>query len=238
MLLRLAWRYSRRARGTVERSALDLNEFSCEVTRRTMAPEKAPAFQFYPKDWETDLNVVPMTYEEEGVYFDLCRKLWMHKRLPSDLDQLRRLLKGNPTLRQMQAWWKKIGPCFTERNGLIFHKRIEIERRKQAARRKAQRANGLKGGRPKATGLPKETQPKALHLLLPTAVDQTPLPPKGGSRRTPKKLQAVIALQPKPEAVDQALETRRRRTEMAELGMTDSEIESVFEREYEARRRA
>lgn len=39
----------------------------------------------------------------------------------------------------------------------------------------------------------------------------------------------------KPDAVAQALETRRRREEMASQGMTDAQIEDVLEQEYQAR---
>lgn len=205
-----------------------------------MAPEKAPAFQFYPKDWDTDLNVVPMTYEEEGVYFALCRMIWMHKRIPSDLDQLRLFLKGQPSLKQLQIWWKKIGVCFIDRNGFLSQKRLERERRKQADRRKTQRRNGLKGGRPKAMGLPDsaapETHDKALHLHLPTAVVKNPLPPKGGSRKRHRGLREVP--QAKPEAVQQAIETRQRRDALSAQGLSPEAIEAQLEHEYEARRRA
>jgi hypothetical protein len=52
--------------------------------------EKSPAFQFYPREWDTDMNVIPMTYEEEGVYFALCRLFWLHGGLPANLDRARR----------------------------------------------------------------------------------------------------------------------------------------------------
>lgn len=120
-----------------------------------MAAEKAPAFQFYTKDWDTDANVIPMTYEEEGVYWAICRLVWNEKMVTANLDELRLLLKGKPSLLVIESWWIRIGRCFSDRNGFLFHKRIERERHKQAARRKTQRKNGLKGGRPKATANPR-----------------------------------------------------------------------------------
>jgi hypothetical protein len=39
-----------------------------------------------------------------------------------------------------------------------------------------------------------------------------------------------------PNAVRQAIETRQRREAMKAEGFSDEEIESMFEREYEARR--
>lgn len=89
---------------------------------------KAPAFQFYPRDWDTDIHVIPMTYEEEGVYWALCRLAWLHGSLPADLDELRMLLKGRPSLRQMERWWTRIGRCFEARDGRLYQPRLERER--------------------------------------------------------------------------------------------------------------
>jgi uncharacterized protein YdaU (DUF1376 family) len=124
-----------------------------------MSREKAPAFQMYPRDWDTDINVIPMTYEEEGVYFAICRLIWLHNmKVSSNLDELRLLLKGQPTIEQLNIWWKKISKCFTDRGGFLHHKRLAKERRKQSARRKSQSRNGKKGGRPKANGKPRVNQ--------------------------------------------------------------------------------
>lgn len=95
--------------------------------------DKAPAFQFYPRDWDTDINVVPMTLEEEGVYWALCRIYWLNGPLPADLKELRLLVKGHPPLKKMQAWWHRIGRCFQEEDGRLYHKRLEEERQKQYA---------------------------------------------------------------------------------------------------------
>lgn len=100
---------------------------------------KAPAFLFYPKDWDADENIVPMTYEEEGVYWHLCRRYWLAGALPSDLDKLRVFLKGHPSLEKMREWWQVIGPCFKVRGGKLAHKRLDAERKKQAKNRKARK---------------------------------------------------------------------------------------------------
>lgn len=100
-----------------------------------MAPEKAPAFQFYPKDWDTDVNVIPMTYEEEGVYWALCRMVWLHGTVTANLDELRLLLKGRPSLKQVEKWWVRIGPCFEVHGNRLIHKRLDRERKAQAESR-------------------------------------------------------------------------------------------------------
>lgn len=101
-----------------------------------MAPkaQKPPAFQFYPKDWDTDENVIPMTYEEEGVYWALCRRYWLAgNTLPADLDSLRSLLKGRPALKKMETLWKAIGRCFVETDGKLAHKKLDAIREEQRA---------------------------------------------------------------------------------------------------------
>lgn len=107
--------------------------------------EKSPAFQFYPREWDTDMNVIPMTYEEEGVYFALCRLFWLHGWLPANLDDLRQLLKRQPPLKTMERWWARIGRCWIERDGKLYHPRLERERAKQAL----WKAEGARGGHAK-----------------------------------------------------------------------------------------
>lgn len=122
-------------------------------------PPRSPAFQFYPRDWDTDIHVIPMTYEEEGVYWALCRLTWLHGSLPADLNELRRLLKGQPSMRQMTRWWDRIGRCFQERDGRLYQPRLEREREKQAAFSDRQRENGRKGGRPAQKPDESQTEP-------------------------------------------------------------------------------
>lgn len=101
---------------------------------------KTPAFQFYPRDWDTDENVIPMTYEEEGVYFALCRRYWLGGSLPADLNRLRVLLKGRPSVAKMERWWLAIGPCFEVIGDRLTHKRLDRERASQAHNREQRKA--------------------------------------------------------------------------------------------------
>jgi uncharacterized protein YdaU (DUF1376 family) len=114
-----------------------------------MSPQadRSPAFQFYPTDWDSDSNVIPMSYEEEGVYFALCRRYWLDGTLPHDLDRLRKLLKGRPSLAKMQRWWDAIAPCFQVDGNSLTHKRLDREREAQAAYREAKARAGSIGGR-------------------------------------------------------------------------------------------
>jgi uncharacterized protein YdaU (DUF1376 family) len=102
--------------------------------------DKSPAFQFYPRDWDTDDNVTPMTYEEEGVYWALCRRYWLNgNTLPADLDELHSKLKateGKKRDRRMSKEkfvqiWDHVGKCFKVVDGRLTHKRLDRERAKQ-----------------------------------------------------------------------------------------------------------
>jgi len=58
-------------------------------------PQKAPAFQFYVKDWRSSPTVLGMTREERGTYIDLLALAWENAALiPSDLQMLAKCLFG------------------------------------------------------------------------------------------------------------------------------------------------
>lgn len=120
-----------------------------------MAVEKAPAFQFYPKDFLSDRKQVAMSLAEAGAYWRLCCHCWMEGSLPTELQQLARLCGATP--RQMRAMWPAISPCFLEKDGALVHKRLEQERDKQAFFRR--RASD--GGRSKAASKQPVSSPQA-----------------------------------------------------------------------------
>lgn len=106
----------------------------------TMAPSKStrsPAFQFYPKDYLTDTNVIAMSYTERGVYWHLVSICWLEGSLPPETKALARLLGMTPT--HFARLWPAIAPCFKARaDGRLLHSRLEKERKAQAEYRKRQ----------------------------------------------------------------------------------------------------
>jgi len=56
--------------------------------------EKMPAFQFYPKDWFSDLKVKALTYEQKGIYIELLAHSWLEP-LSADTDELARIFNIN-----------------------------------------------------------------------------------------------------------------------------------------------
>jgi uncharacterized protein YdaU (DUF1376 family) len=118
---------------------------------------KAPAFQFYPTDFVGSGTVGRATIDEVGIYTLLLCLDWTDGGFEFDVPRLSRWCRT--TERKLLATWKYLQPCFTERDGKYYNKRLEEERQKQAQRRAQLSENGKKGGRPKkAKGLPKETK--------------------------------------------------------------------------------
>jgi len=72
--------------------------------------DKRPAFQWYPKDHLTDLNVLPMTLEEEGAYRRLMDYCWLTGYIPSDTKGMAPLCGCQPD--RMAELWVAIEPCF------------------------------------------------------------------------------------------------------------------------------
>lgn len=108
-----------------------------------MAPEKAPAFQFYPKDFLSDSNVLEMSMLERGVYITLLCICWTEGSLPSAADRLANMVSIPP--KQFAKCWPVIRECFTERDGRYVHLRLDREREKQAEHRRRQSDKGSRG---------------------------------------------------------------------------------------------
>lgn len=100
-----------------------------------------PSFQFYPKDWLADPNVVVMTAEERGAYIQLLALMWNTSNcsLTNNKEYLSKLAKVDINV------ITSILPCFIELDDSIRHKRLDEERTKQDIRRKILSESGQKG---------------------------------------------------------------------------------------------
>jgi len=110
-----------------------------------------PAFQFYPKDFISDMNVMMMTNEEVGVYIKMICLVWLEDGIPDDSGKIQRLCNHPsttlPTKEQGSEEWEnifsKVRTCFYEKKEKLFHKRLDVEKKKQKEWRKKSRAGGL-----------------------------------------------------------------------------------------------
>lgn len=94
-----------------------------------MAPEKSPAFQFYPKEFLTDGNVAAMSLQERGAYITLLCICWQEQSLPTDVGRLANIV-GLP-MKGFQKLWPNLSMCFIEHDGRLLHPRLDKEREKQ-----------------------------------------------------------------------------------------------------------
>jgi uncharacterized protein YdaU (DUF1376 family) len=109
---------------------------------------RSPAFQFYPKDFLHDSNVVLMNLSERGAYITLLCYCWSEGSIYDDPAKLAKFCHVTPSV--MRRLWPALAPCFrpSDEPGRLIHPRLERERQKQAEFKQRQSDNGKKGGRP------------------------------------------------------------------------------------------
>jgi len=128
-----------------------------------MAPERAPAFQFYPKDFLTDGNVAGMSLQERGAYITLLCLCWLEGSLPSDLGRLANHV-GVPRATVVKLW-PALARCFRPSDteeGRLIHPRLELERQKQEEYRRRQSDAGR---HPKPSRKLSTDKPEAIQTL-------------------------------------------------------------------------
>jgi uncharacterized protein YdaU (DUF1376 family) len=96
-----------------------------------MAREKAPAFQWYPKDFLADGPCAAMSCAEVGAYARLLSFCWLEHSLPADDRRLARM--AGATVRE----WESVKAAVLERfetgeDGRLRHGRLDVERKAQA----------------------------------------------------------------------------------------------------------
>ena len=165
-----------------------------------MAAEKAPAFQFYAKEFLTDGNVAGMSLPELGAYIKLMALCWQEQRLPMDAGRLANMVGVS------RAAWLKLAPavlrCFGEVDGWWRHPRLDKERAKQAANREVSSERGVKGAAARwSKHAPSIAQAMPTTMLgdgspisdLQTPSKNPPNPPTGGRSGKPTRSERQTA---------------------------------------------
>ena len=117
-------------------------------------PKAAPSFRFYPDDFL--VGTAFLSNEAVGGYVRLLCHQW--DKGPLEKGRARSIL-GEISDKNFEEILEK----FSEKDGKIFNKRLEVERRKQVEFKQKQKKNGQLGGRPgiprpNPTGNPNKTQ--------------------------------------------------------------------------------
>ena len=115
-----------------------------DMTTPTSKRTTSPAFQFYPNDFLGDPRVQVMSATEVGVYWLLICACWNE---PSGLPFEMRRLAATSRMKPAQferAWAGVLHECFDIRGDRVFQRRVEKERKKQAAFNKQQKVKADK----------------------------------------------------------------------------------------------
>ena len=187
---------------------------------------KAPAFQFYAKDFYT--GTADLSSEEVGLYIRALAWSWENGPLPVSDERRARLLLVSPE--ELRRSWGIVSGFWTEGVDGFTNDLLEHERQKQADYRQKQAENGSRGGRPKnPTHNPNKTQ--AFSVDNPTAnpnessafafasSDQKLSPP------VPREIELILAKEPfdRTNAENDALAAHRGVT-LRPLGMRPERV--------------
>jgi len=85
---------------------------------------KAPAYQWYPKDYDTDEAVKLMTYEQEGIYRRLLDHQALHGSIPAVPAQIA-MLVPKVTLKRFLSLWPGIAGKFEHHNSRLINAKLE-----------------------------------------------------------------------------------------------------------------
>lgn len=110
------------------------------------APEshKRPAYQWYPKDHDTDERVKLMSLAQEGAYRRLLDHQWLHGSIPDDMEFCSKICRA--TVKEFRRLWPGVRACFEPvESGRLAHPRLERQRQELESRAQVQAANGRSG---------------------------------------------------------------------------------------------
>lgn len=109
-----------------------------------MAKDKAPAYRWYPKDYDTDEAVKLMTYEQEGIYRRLLDHQALHGSIPAAPRDIA-MLVPKVSLKRFLALWPRIAGKFTLVDDRLVNGKLERVRGETEAYKAKQSAAGKLG---------------------------------------------------------------------------------------------
>lgn len=172
------------------------------MKRTHNAGQKDCAQMWFGPDFRGSLKVQAMTWAEQGMYRHLLDLAWENQGLPSDLEEIRGILRLSP--QEFAAAWKRIGKCFAphpddperlvnerqeKERGIrasIKQKRLEAgQRGNEVLRAERERiANADANGN--TNGAHAGTQSGRLSPSPPPSPSQVPLRPSGPGQDAPR----------------------------------------------------
>jgi len=99
---------------------------------------KPPAFQWYPKDCDTDENVRGMDDREFGFYMRCLNHAWPNFGLPGNVSEIARVM--HRPVPYVEKIWIRVGKCFVfDDSGRLVNPKQEEQRKEQEAYRESKR---------------------------------------------------------------------------------------------------
>lgn len=118
--------------------------------------DKAPAFQFYARDFLADGKVRLMSCEEVGAYLLLLLHQWTEGEIPEEISALAVICRVTPA--KMRRMWAHLDACFQiDSDGKLRNPRMEAVRLAQQGFREKQRTKAEQrwAGKRDATAMPR-----------------------------------------------------------------------------------
>jgi hypothetical protein len=159
---------------------------------------KAPAFQFYPSDWQRDMDDYPL--EIEGAWIRICCRLyWSEGKSTKTLEEWSRILREKPRkTEQIFKFFSDKNICdLDNQNGTITITSRRMVR--DAYIRKVRKESGILGGNPQL-----KTSKNENVLLNQTdnqTVKQKPTPSSSSSSSIKNNKKNIIGIPPKIEDI-------------------------------------
>ena len=142
---------------------------------------KPPAFQWYPKDADTDENVRGMDDAEYGFYHRCLNHAWINDGLPGDLPELARIM-GRP-IQRVERYWVRVGRCFQIVDGRFRNSKQEAQRTEaKAFQEKRREAANARWGNKQA-----ECKPDASALHVESSASSSASAPANTEEKTPSE---------------------------------------------------
>lgn len=206
-------------------------------------PDRAPAFQFYPKDYESDEHVKLMDLAQEGAYLRLMSNQWMNGSIPSDICQLAKICRTTPA--KMRALWPGLAPCFVvAAEGRLVNRRLERQREEMLSHRAERSEAGRRGANSKwhshgsangsAINQPLAKNGSPSPSASPTT--EPPPPPASGGGGHDGRLDVLTTLARDLGVLDDARTQRRGWRNALESGSTIEALAAAIRAEAERRR--
>lgn len=197
------------------------------VSHSSRRAAKAPAFQWYPKDCDTDENVRLMDDAEFGFYVRCLNHAWMNDGIPGDLADLAKIL--HRPLGRVKAYWSRVGKCFViDEHGRARNPKQELQRNelrefRESRKRAADARWKLSQPDARASNVHMQNDARALHVQCSASASAS----ASTSASTEEAFQKLYSRHPERKRRDRTLAEHEYFRAVQERGVPPDRIDAV-----------